>query len=331
VGLHDNFFDLGGHSLAAVSMLLEVKKVTGRTLPLATLFQAPTIATLGELLRKDGWSPLWSSLVPIRSQGTKTPLFLVHGAEGNVLLYRHLAQHLDVNRPIYGLQSHGLDGKSALDQTIREMASRYIKEVVTLQPKGPYLLGGYCLGGTIALEMAQQLMAMREKVELVILLETYNPGLVSRKMALALSPLHKLQNLWFHTANLASLIGNDRRRFLVEKLDTERTRLHIRLQTLSWLFSGAEQQDADARYPHLRIKRTNDRANFNYMPQPYHGRVAVIRPRGHFAGEADPSFGWSKCIKALEIHELSVHPRGMLAEPFCRVLATTMNKCLDEE
>lgn len=93
------------------------------------------------------------------------------------MLYRHLAQHLDADRPIYGLQSHGLDGKSSPDRTIKEMASRYLKEIVALQPKGPYLVGGYCLGGTIALELAQQLTSVGEKVELVILLETYNPFL----------------------------------------------------------------------------------------------------------------------------------------------------------
>jgi amino acid adenylation domain-containing protein len=331
VGLYDNFFDLGGHSLGAVSMLLDVKKLTGRTLPLATLFQAPTIAALAELLRREGWNPSWSSLVPIRSQGARTPLFLVHGAEGNVMLYRHLAQHLDADRPIYGLQSHGLDGKNSPDRTIKEMASRYLKEVVALQPKGPYLVGGYCLGGTIALELAQQLTSVGEKVDLVILLETYNPSLVSRKMAQLLSPLHKLQNLWFHAANVASLADKDRHRFLTEKLDTEWTRLSIRLQAILHLFSGVDKQDEAASYPHLKIKQANDQANFDYVPQPYKGRVMVIRPKGCFVGETDPSLGWNNIVpNGLEIHDLPVYPRGILIEPFCRVLAKSLKLCLEK-
>lgn len=329
VGLHDNFFDLGGHSLGAVSMLLDVKQLTGRTLPLATLFQAPTVAALAELLRRDGWSPSWSSLVPIRPQGGKTPLFLVHGAEGNVLLYRQLTQYLDADRPIYGLQSHGLDGSGSLDYTIKQMAARYLKEVVSMQSKGPYLLGGYCMGGTIALEMAQQLASMGEKVGLVILLETYNPCLISRTKSRMLSPLHSMQNLWFHGANVASLAAKDRRKFIAEKKNIERTRLRLRLQACVQFFSRAGKHDAHASYPHLRIKQVNDQANLAYTPQQYKGRVAIFRPKGHFAGEVDPNLGWGEYIHdGLEVHDLPMYPRGMLVEPFCRELAETLNRCI---
>ena len=103
VGIHDNFFELGGHSLGAVVLLSEIRKLTGKTLPLATLFQASTIAEFADLLRQDGWAPSWSSLVPIQPAGSRRPLFLVHGAEGNVLLYRALTQ-LSGNRPA-GLRS----------------------------------------------------------------------------------------------------------------------------------------------------------------------------------------------------------------------------------
>ncbi len=109
VGRHDNFFELGGHSFAAVRLLSEIKKVTGRDLPLAILFQASTVADLAEVIRKDDWMPSWSSLVPIQPGGSRRPLFLVHGAEGNVLLYRQLATHLGSDQPVYGFQSQGLE------------------------------------------------------------------------------------------------------------------------------------------------------------------------------------------------------------------------------
>jgi len=118
-------------------------------------------------MRKQEWEPNWSSLVEIRSGGSKPPLFLVHGAEGNVLLYRELVKYLESEQPVFGLQSRGLDGKAELFERLEDMAAHYVAEIESLQSVGPYFLGGYCLGGTIALEMARQLRAKGEEVALV--------------------------------------------------------------------------------------------------------------------------------------------------------------------
>ncbi len=209
VGLRDDFFELGGHSLAAVRLLFEVQKITGRTLPLATLFQASTVEALAGILRKDGWMPSWSSLVPIQPLGLKPPLFLVHGAEGNVLLYRQVARHLEADQPVYGLQSQGLNGDTPTNLTVQEMAAAYVQEVLTVQPHGPYFFGGYCLGGIIAFEMAQQVTALGKKVELVLLLDTYNSCVVNRAKEPLQGVVHPLQNMWFHLANTASLPPGD--------------------------------------------------------------------------------------------------------------------------
>src|SRR5208283_3390254 len=117
VGLHDNFFHLGGHSLLGVRLLLEVEKVSRKRLPLAVLLQAPTIFDLAEVLRKEQWAPTWSSLVPIRPAGSKPPLFLMHAHGGNVLEYYPLANLLDADQPVYALQARGLDGRIAKDQS----------------------------------------------------------------------------------------------------------------------------------------------------------------------------------------------------------------------
>jgi amino acid adenylation domain-containing protein len=329
VGLHDNFFELGGHSLAAVRMLSEVKKLAGRTLPLATLFQASTVEALADLLRRGGWTPTWSSLVPIQPAGSSSPLFLAHGAEGNVLLYRHLTRYLGPDQPVYGLQSQGLNGDGRLNTTIQDMAAQYVKEVMIVQPHGPYLLGGYCLGGTIAFEMAQQLSAQGEKVGLVVMLDTYNPVAVSHSKLFPKAPLHFLQNLWFHGANFSLIRSEDRRKFLSEKVDIELTRLGMRLHAGYQFLQRACGGKTHNNYPHLIIKKVNDQAGLRYVPQPYGGRVALIRPKGNFFGFTDPSLGWSEIVRHdLEVHELPLYPKGMLVEPFCRLLAETLKLCL---
>ena len=327
VGLRDNFFELGGHSFAAVRMLIEVRKLAGKAIPLATLFEASTVESFAELLRRDGWTPSWASLVPIQPIGQRSPLFLVHGAEGNVLLYRQLTRYLEPEQPVYGLQSKGLNGDGSVNTTVEDMASRYIKEIITVQPRGPYFLGGYCMGGAIALEMAQQLTAMGETVGLVIMLATYNYA-VSRPFFMK-GAVHFLQDLWFHGANLVSIPREDGKKFLREKADTELERLRIRLHAASHALQAALKRKTHNSYPHLAVSKANDQAFCRYVPRPYSGRVIVIRERGHFLGDSSPTLGWDKIVpEGLEIRELPLRPKGMLVEPFCRVLAETVTGCL---
>jgi acyl carrier protein len=176
IGIHDNFFELGGHSLLAVRIMAEIERLLQRKLPLATFLQAPTIGDLADVLRKEDWKPSWSSLVPIRAGGSKPPLFLMHSHGGNVLEYYPLAERLDADQPVYALQARGLDGHIIKDQSFEEMVEAYVAELRSLQPEGPYFLGGYCLGGLLALEAARQLSALGEEVALVVLIQTINPA-----------------------------------------------------------------------------------------------------------------------------------------------------------
>jgi acyl carrier protein len=175
VGLHDNFFELGGHSLLAVRVTVEIEKLTKMRLPLATLLQAPTIADLAEILRKEHWAPSWSSLVPLRAPGSKPPLFLMHAHGGNVLEYHALANLLDPDQPVYALQARGLDGIIPQESTIEKMASAYLGELRSFQTEGPYFLAGFCFGGLLALEAAQQLTAAGQNVALLVLIQSTHP------------------------------------------------------------------------------------------------------------------------------------------------------------
>ncbi|HEY6085891.1 MAG TPA: thioesterase domain-containing protein, partial [Nitrospira sp.] len=179
IGIHDNFFDLGGHSLKAAQLFFQLEMVFGKQLPLATLFQAPTIAELGEVLVRANWTPPWQSLVAIQPSGSAPPLFLVSGVGGNVLVFAKLAKLLGMEQPVYGLQARGLDGKEAPFTSVIDMAAHYVREIRQVQSQGPYWIAGICTGGLIAYEMAQQLAADGIKAT-VFMLDTWHPDSYAR-------------------------------------------------------------------------------------------------------------------------------------------------------
>lgn len=174
VGLDDNFFDLGGHSLLGVRLIAEVERLFGASVPLGVLFAAPTPGQFAERLRRRDFDLPWTSLVPIQTAGDAAPIFLVHWIE------RDLARHLGEQRPIYGL-SFGLAREDAhtaptMPDTVADLATHYISEMRIAQPAGPYHLVGHSAGGVVAFEMAQQLRAAGEGVALLGLLDTCAPN-----------------------------------------------------------------------------------------------------------------------------------------------------------
>ncbi|NPC78897.1 non-ribosomal peptide synthase/polyketide synthase [Pyxidicoccus fallax] len=169
VGIHDDFFTLGGHSLLAVRLMGLLRERTGRTLPLAALFQASTVEQLAVLARSEP-TP-WTPLVPIQTGGDLPPFFCVHPVGGGVLAYAGLARHLGPRQPFYGLEAQGLDGTEPPLESILEMAYFYVEAIRTVQPHGPYRLGGWSLGAVIAFEMARALRQRGEEVEVLALIE----------------------------------------------------------------------------------------------------------------------------------------------------------------
>jgi len=181
VGISDSFFDLGGHSLLAVLLMARIEKRCGRSLPLAALFAAPTVEALAALLDRAGAQPGRSPLVAIRPAGRLAPFFCVHPVGGQVLCYLDLVRHLAPDLPFYALQSPpDLVPQPAAPPpgpaSIEGMAARYLSEVRRVQPRGPYRLGGWSLGGVIAFEMARQLAAEGERVSFLALIDSLPPA-----------------------------------------------------------------------------------------------------------------------------------------------------------
>ncbi len=192
IGVHDDFFDLGGQSILAARLMQRLKREFGVEFGIAALFEARTVARLAVLVQEalasaasrertathgahDGGGYGWSTLVPIKPAGSRPPLFCVHGAFGHVLRFHALAAHLDPEQPFYGLQAQGLNGRQRPHSTIPEMAQHYLQAIRRVQPHGPYFLGGYSGGGAVAFEMAHQLRAMGEQVALLALIDAYCP------------------------------------------------------------------------------------------------------------------------------------------------------------
>jgi tetratricopeptide (TPR) repeat protein/acyl carrier protein len=209
ISIHDNFFDLGGNSLLAVSLLTKVEAKFGQTLPISALLAAPTIEAFARQLTLPDWVASSRSLVPLKPTGSKIPFFYMHPRSGNVVLYAHLARYLDPERPMYGLQAVGLNGEREPLTSIEEMAAHYIQEIQTIQPKGPYLLGGRCLGGTIALEVAQQLLAQGQQVLLVVLIESPRSGMNDPVLAQRIkNNIDKMRELDSHQAHSFQQVMN---------------------------------------------------------------------------------------------------------------------------
>ncbi|RYF71772.1 MAG: non-ribosomal peptide synthetase, partial [Cytophagaceae bacterium] len=173
IGIDDNFFELGGHSMIAVQVMTRLEKQTGRRLPLATLFEYPTIRQLATLLHEDTKPVSWESLVPIKPTGARQPLYIVHGAGLNVLLFNAVAQNLHADQPVYGLQARGLNGIDEPFYSIEEMAAHYVETIVKHNPTGPYSLSGFSFGGIVAYEMARQMKEKGLDVGLVALFDAY--------------------------------------------------------------------------------------------------------------------------------------------------------------
>jgi amino acid adenylation domain-containing protein len=339
IGVQDNFFELGGHSLLAVRLMAEIHSCFERNLPLATLFQAGTIEQIAKLLRQENAFLPWSPLVPIQPSGSKQPFFCVPGAGGNVIYLYSLARHLGSNQPFYGLQAWGLDGESAALTKVEDMACQYIKVIQTLQPDGPYLLGGHSYGGLVAFEMARQLVHQGQEVNFLAILDTPAPLPGTQSM---------ITKDWDNAKWLTQIVN------LVERL--YETNLEVSYEAIQFLEQGEQFNylkkrlekvnllPPDAGTAQLRTLVEVYKANCQaqYVPQDiYPGRITLFRSSEeqvkHSADEKfteiwrEPVWNWSQLsAQPVEIHQVSGDHITIMVEPHVRVLADKLRDCLEQ-
>ena len=332
IGLQDNFFDLGGNSLGAVRLFSEMRKLLGRSFPLSVLFQAPTVEKLADIIRKGGWTSRWTSLVPIQPGGSKPPFFCVHGGGGNVLIYRELASHLGADYPFYGLQARGLDGSNDYLTTTEAMAECYLREMRELQPEGPYYIGGFCMGGQVAFEMARRLVQDGQKVNLLFVIDTHNFNGIPPQFTLIEKVGNLGQKIKFHSSNVMNLGLKRQIAYLSEKskiaLRREVERLRIKIVHLLKL---NPHRDVVRGTQEEFIEDINDRAFLAYKPDIYSGKMTICKPRRNYAFLRDPFNGWGGIAAGgLEIIELPSDPGGIFLEPYVESLAQKLKEQIDQ-
>ena len=168
IDLAADFFQLGGDSLLAVQMAVELERLLGRPIPIATLFAAPTIQTLARTLADESWIPAWKSLVVLQPDGLRTPLFVIHGMGGDVFYFARLARLLGPDQPVYGIRAEEADGIELSESGVEALAIRYAQEIRALQPEGPYRLAGYSAGGWFAYAVATELRSHGQAVTILV-------------------------------------------------------------------------------------------------------------------------------------------------------------------
>jgi thioesterase domain-containing protein/acyl carrier protein len=338
IGIDQDFFAAGGHSLLAVRLMARIESRFGRTLPLATLLRETTVARLGELLR-EGAGPAASPLVPIQVPSSGRPgLFCVHPIGGGVLCYRELARHLAPDQPVFGLQAPDLGrGGGGEEESIPTMAATYLEAVRQVQPRGPYLLAGWSFGGVVAFEMAVQLRRRGEPA-VVILFDTWAPR-VARKLAAVDEPTLLTELVRDHASQAGREI----------QLDPEPLRRMSPESQLEAIL--ALVQDAGLAPPDLGVSwlraflrgyKRRARALQTYEPAVHDGRVILLRASeirseaaGHLAERgidpAEPTHGWGElAAEPVEAHPVPGSHETLLAPPHVEVVAVRLQSVIDD-
>jgi thioesterase domain-containing protein/acyl carrier protein len=331
IGITDSFFDLGGHSILAVRLFFLIEERFHRKLPLALIFQYSSIEKLAGLLREQGSLSPVSPMVQLQKGGSKTPLFFVHGAGGGAFAFLSLARHLGPEQPFYAFQSVGLEQDGDTQISIQFLASTYIRAMREVQPHGPYLIGGWSMGGTVAFEIALQLEAAGEKVALLAMLDSHVSSDRQSREGDQVMFGGFLRSIGFTHDQLEQL----------KNVATD-----MRLPKARQLAQDAQLLPKDADLSMMQrlfdAYRDNVKAVQRYKPSvtrfSIHLMRATAEPEPHASGwrarifrklaKKDPTLGWGK-YALVHATDVPGDHFTVLREPHVQMLADQLKRCLD--
>jgi thioesterase domain-containing protein/acyl carrier protein len=322
LGINDNFFELGGHSLLAARLTDAVEQRFQKTLPATALFRAPTIAEFAPLLRDDTALVQlpWSAIVIQPGNPAVQPiLFCIHVLGENCSFFRPLATHLGADYPVYGLAAHMMDKSKAPPNRVEAIAEFYIREMRTIQPEGPYHLTGLSFGGTVAFEMARQLVAQGQQVDLLALLDTFGPNL--KESLLNADRIAQHLNYLMKTGPVYMLAK------LQIRLESTKKKLLMQYAKLNQRLRRSLPYDLEA----LIVLQENLQASEAYVTKFYPGKVILFRAienaiysQAYLAA----GLGWRDWVGELEIQDTPGTHMTMVEVPHVAVLATAFQNCL---
>jgi len=353
IGIRDDFFELGGNSLLAVSVMNRIEKTYGKKLPVSTLFGGATVEYLASALPEQRKNEIPVPLVKIQTCGSRRPFFFLHGQyDGGGFYCLNLARYLGEDQPFYALQPHGLDGQPP-PATIEAMAASYLETVRAFQPHGPYLLGGYCNGGLVAFEMARQFQALGEKVDLLVMIDARAKNAHLRLQHKLISWVARLLKLdadqqldlfmrWrLFVTCFNELSGLKRVTFVLKKV----SKLRAAAKWFAHIFRREYPRDLVAAIPEAvdltpdnpedwnrvleaQTKHYN-RAVAYHVPYPYSGCVTLFLSNERRYSTDEPTMGWRDVAAEVDLHVIPGTHQTCLGEHL-EVLAQHLKPCLDK-
>ncbi len=326
IDIFSNFFEIGGHSILAVNVMFKIEKKTGLRIPLSTLFQYSTIEKFAQLLI-DEYKITSDHLVPIKPNGTKTPIFIVHGAGLNVLNFAHVIKHFDEDQPVYGIQGIGPNGYENWFESIEEMAACYIESIIKINSKGPYALAGFSFGGVVAFEMARQLTKKGLKVSIIALLDSHVDSSYYYPMLLQKKLLHHYDRTYRRLDYLMEMLTS----WKAFKKRSQAKRDHI-LKTYLGQKDILTEQEALALKEFTVANSMVNKIVDRYHLKPQNIEVDLFRAKDDLGYKLDPThLGWKKAaLKGVNIHEVPGNHLSIVDAPNDKVLARMIQDILDE-
>ena len=320
IGIDDNFFDVGGHSILAITLVHRIEQAFRKRVPLAILFQTPTVRQLAAALSASQPIDAGTPVVALCTQGARPPFFCMPGIRGEVYSLRAFSDLIGLDQPFYGLQ---IDDTEEPVASLEALAADFITHIRRIQPKGPYYLGGLCFGGVLAYEVAQQLTAAGEKVALLALFEAYAP--------LRIVP-------WLDRVHLGIQLASAltwRERFgLMKKTirDYKKAAAETALMAIlkSWL-----PDTTIMKYRQRKDRRRRSAITRKYIPKPYHGKISLFRASRTFrlfGYQSDTMNGWVRlCSHPIEAYTFDCGHADLMMPPQIAPVAEQLRRCLDNE